>query len=96
MKELYAYVLSNHVMYVGRCLDSFRKCINQGYGKIYPKSCYIDGQATNCHLNSLITANKENVSFYVYEISDGKNIMNIERKIIQTYQPAWNIALLIK
>jgi hypothetical protein len=32
-----------------------KKRISQGYGKISPKNCYLDGLATNCHLNALIT-----------------------------------------
>lgn len=64
-KGLYIYTLADQLQYIGRCRDTFRKRINQGYGKIYPKNCYIDGQRTNCHLNSLITARKQEVRFFV-------------------------------
>src|SRR5262245_35019885 len=54
-KGVYSYILDGVVMYIGRCRDAMSKRIDQGCGKIHPKNCYIDGQATNCHLNSLIT-----------------------------------------
>src|SRR5690606_34594825 len=58
-KGLYAYVVNGELKYIGRCRDNFKKRINQGYGKIHPKNCFIDGQSTNCHLNHLVTKNKE-------------------------------------
>lgn len=53
-KGLYLYKLGEEVLYIGRCRDSFKKRFNQGYGTIHPKNCYLDGQSTNCHINSLI------------------------------------------
>jgi hypothetical protein len=46
-KGLYCYTVDGEVKYVGRCRDSFKKRVNQGYGVIHPKNCYLDGQATN-------------------------------------------------
>ena len=92
-KGLYAYLIQNEIKYIGRCRDSFKKRINQGYGKINPKNCFIDGQVTNCYLNSLINANRNDVRLYMCVLEDDKEIENIERELIKTYKPDWNIAL---
>ena len=92
-KGVYIYTLSGQLQYVGRCRDSFRKRINQGYGKINPKNCYTDGQATNCHLNALITERRQDVRFFVYVADNNAEIEEIEKRLIALYSPPWNIAL---
>lgn len=92
-KGLYAYIVDEEIKYIGRCRDSFRKRINQGYGKIHPKNCYINGQSTNCHLNHLITVNKENISFFVCPMNDEKKIITSEEAIIKEMKPEWNLTL---
>lgn len=90
-KGLYLYSIAGDVEYIGRSLDPFRERINNGYGKIQPKNCYIDGQSTNCRLNALITKNKEHVSLFICEMSDNKDIIEAERALIEKYSPPWNI-----
>ena len=34
-KGLYIYLIDDQIKYIGRCLDSFRKRINQGYGRFH-------------------------------------------------------------
>lgn len=92
-KGLYAYVVENDLKYIGRCRDTFKKRLNQGYGKIHPKNCYIDGQATNCHLNSLINQYQKSVKFYVYEMAHDEEIEELEKQLIREYNPDWNISL---
>lgn len=92
-KGLYSYVVDGKIKYIGRCKDNFGKRINQGYGRIHPKNCYIDGQATNCHLNSLIAENKNNIEFFVCPLQNDTEIDLFERYLIQKEQPLWNIAL---
>lgn len=67
-RGIYMFSHDGKVKYVGRCTDSFEKRINYGYGKIYPKKCFIDGQATNCRLNSIINMT-DNIEFGVYIMS---------------------------
>jgi hypothetical protein len=81
------------VQYIGRCNDKFGKRINQGYGRIHPKNCYIDGQATNCHLNALVAQHRPAVTFYVASLTDPSVIGELERHFIQANLPQWNIAL---
>lgn len=92
-KGLYCFRMDGQIVYVGRSFDPFEKRINQGYGTIHPKNCYLDGQATNCHLNGLIAENTAVVSFYVSPINDDDEIERLERLLIKTLKPKWNIAL---
>lgn len=92
-RGLYLYTVNGQVKYIGRCKDSFKKRVNQGYGAIHPKNCFLDGQSTNCHLNALIAANQSSVEFYVCPIQDLVTIEQLEIRLIQNYKPEWNIAL---
>lgn len=92
-KGLYAYVVNGELRYTGRCRDNFKKRINQGYGKIHPKNCFIDGQSTNCHLNHLVTLNKNATQFFVCSLDDDAEINLLEQELIRKYQPDWNISL---
>ena len=91
-RGIYVYVIDNKIKYVGRCTDNFNKRINQGYGKIHPKNCFIDGQATNCHLNSLINS-VENVTLGIYAMNDKsfEEIKEMEKTILKSYKYDWNI-----
>jgi len=91
LRGVYAYFQEDHVMYVGRCRDSMKKRINQGYGKIHPKNCYIDGQATNCHLNALITKARKQVSLRLHSMDSDNEIERYELQLIQELRPPWNI-----
>ena len=91
-KGLYIWVVNGKVKYLGRCGDNFKKRVNQGYGKINAKNCFIDGQTTNCHLNSEI--NKiENVEFYVYRMNDKSKteIDDLELKLLNEINFEWNM-----
>lgn len=92
-KGLYIYFINNNLKYIGRCLDSFKKRINYGYGKIHPKNCYIDGQATNCHLNYLITQIKDSIKFAVLIIINDNEIKTAEKELIAFFRPEWNLQI---
>ncbi|MCY3840740.1 MAG: hypothetical protein OXH09_19180 [Gammaproteobacteria bacterium] len=68
-----------------------KKRINQGYGKIHPKNCFRDGQATNCHLNALITAAIAAVTLWLHRMDNGDEIEALEASLIWCYAPPWNI-----
>jgi hypothetical protein len=91
MRGIYAFTLQRRIQYIGRCRDSFRKRINQGYGKIHPKNCYIDGQATNCRLNACIASHKGAVQFAIWPLNDVRQIKSRERELIRKCNPKWNI-----
>lgn len=90
-KGVYAYYVDDELRYIGRCRDTMKKRINQGYGKIHPKNCYIDGQSTNCHLNAKITEAGDAVSLWFCDLDSDAEISAVEVDLIRRYQPAWNI-----
>ena len=45
LKGLYLYACYGETVYIGRSYDPFIKRVDQGYGKIHPKNCFIDGQS---------------------------------------------------
>jgi hypothetical protein len=91
-RGLYLYAHEGQLVYIGRCKDSFRKRINQGYGMISPKNCFLDGQATNCNINSRITSfGSERIEFHVCLIPDVQTITTLETGLIVDYRPPWNI-----
>ena len=92
-KGLYAYLVDGQIKYIGRCLDNFGKRINQGYGHIHPKNCYLDGQSTNCHLNSLVTPVRDRVTLCVCKLDNNDQIKMLEAALIKQLKPEWNIAL---
>ena len=93
-KGLYIYYINSDIKYIGRCLNTFKNRVNhQGYGKIHPKNCYIDGQATNCHLNYLITQIKDKIKFAVLILNNENEIKTLEKEFIAFYRPEWNLRL---
>jgi hypothetical protein len=90
-KGLYIYCIKNALKYIGRSKDPFKNRINDGYGHISPKNCYLDGQATNCHLNSLITKYKEHINLLLLPLQNNDLIDKLEKTLIKEYSPEWNI-----
>lgn len=92
-KGLYLYKIGDEIFYIGRCKDSFRKRVNKGYGNINPKNCYLDGQSTNCRINSLINKTGDSIELFVAFFTSDSEIESNERRLIQCFKPKWNIAL---
>lgn len=91
-RGIYCFMVDNQIRYVGRCTDNFNKRINHGYGKIHPKNCFIDGQATNCRINTLINST-ENVNFGIHLMNEQSTdeIKELEKKILTCNRYEWNI-----
>ena len=92
-KGLYAYAIQERIMYLGRTKDPYKKRVDQGYGKIHPKNCYLDGQSTNCHKNFLISKSAREVEFWVAILEDDDEIERTESNLIRHYTPPWNLQL---
>jgi hypothetical protein len=90
-KGVYLYAVGGAISYIGRCKDRMSKRVNQGYGKIHPKNCFRDGQATNCHLNSRITEIGTRIELWLCAIGPDQEIEERERALIRAYNPPWNI-----
>ncbi len=90
-KGIYCFTVCDTIKYFGRSHDPFEKRFNQGYGHISPKNCYRDGQSTNCHVNSLIAKNSTEVAFYVCPLDDDLEIDRLEKLLINSYKPEWNV-----
>lgn len=90
-RGVYLYSVDSEVKYVGRCKDSMKKRINQGYGKIHPKNCYLDGQATNCRINALICEVKDRVSLWLLPLFDADEIDSYEKSLLNALDLTWNI-----
>lgn len=95
-KGIYTYYLNGRIKYIGITKDNYQKRINNGYGNISPKNCFKDGQTTNCHLNWLISSSFNDIKFYVKIMNNVDEILSIEKKLIQKYNPPWNIMLKAK
>lgn len=90
LKGLYIYCVKEKLMYIGSTTDSYKKRIDTGYGTIFPKNCYLNGQPTNCRLNSLLNA-EENVKLLIYPMVHDNKIVILEGFLIEKYDPPWNI-----
>jgi hypothetical protein len=92
-KGIYCFCARGGVVYIGRSRDPIQKRINQGYGTIHPKNCFLDGQATNCHVNALIASQPLAVSCFACPLTEDGEIEECERLLICKLNPHWNIAL---
>jgi hypothetical protein len=92
-KGLYIYCINDELKYIGRSKDPFGKRINNGYGNISPKNCYLDGQSTNCHINSLITKYRRETTLFLSPLKNDTIIVQVEIDLINKYSPEWNIQL---
>ena len=47
LKGIYAYTVGVELAYIGRCRDTMNQRVNQGYGRIHPKNCFLDGDQSS-------------------------------------------------
>jgi len=90
-KGLYLYH-TNEIKYIGKATETFQKRINSNYGNISPKNCYKSGRPTNCRINHLINEN-QSIQLYLCVLTEKSNdeISQLETKLIQRYNPPWNL-----
>jgi hypothetical protein len=93
LKGLYCFTAGGALKYIGKSTDSYERRISQGYGRIHPKNCYRDGQATNCHLNALIAGYAGEVALFVHPMLGNDDITKTEAALIAKERPDWNIQL---
>jgi L-rhamnose mutarotase len=90
-KGIYCYIVDDSIKYIGRSRKNFKERINE-YGKITPYNCLVDGQATNCNINSKINSIKE-VYIGIFTMINKSNIEieDLERTILHNINLEWNI-----
>lgn len=103
-KGLYCFVVNGNVKYIGKVTgkSTFGKRFNSGYGHISPYNTYAaqpghsGGRLTNCHVNSNV--NREIcqgstilVGFLPMNNSTDVAISNLEKQLINCFNPDWNI-----
>lgn len=89
-RGVYAFASAGVVKYIGRSRDPFRRRIEQGYGYIAPRACFLDGQSTNCKVNSLANQAWPDVDYFVHVEEDEERLMALEADLIMRYSPEWN------
>lgn len=90
MPGVYAFILEGTVVYIGEC-ENLTQRFNTGYGNISPRNCFINGQSTNCRLNSYILSQsklKKRLELYFHATNDYKKI---ESQLIRELSPKLNI-----
>ena len=90
-KGIYCYVVDNKIKYLGRSRKTFKERFNE-YGKITAYNCLIDGQATNCHINSIINS-IDNVFVGIYKMTNksDEEIKEMEKRILKHKTFEWNL-----
>jgi hypothetical protein len=86
---VYAIVVDGKPKYVGECASLSRR-FNMGYGNISPRNCFLDGQETNCRINSLVhifSTQGVELSLWFLRTNDYKSI---EEALRMKLKPEWN------
>ena len=96
-KGIYVYIIDECIKYIGRSKKTFEERFKD-YGKITPYNCLIDGQSTNCRINSRINNyDSFRVGFYKMNSSNDNEIKQLEKDIINHLTnngyDIWNIQL---
>ena len=93
-KGIYCYIIEDEIVYIGRSKKTFNERFKD-YGKITPYNCLINGQATNCNINSKVNElNSITVGFYLMNNASSEGIEVLEKKIISQLKVnhnLWNI-----
>jgi GR25 family glycosyltransferase involved in LPS biosynthesis len=93
-KGIYCYIVEDRIIYVGRSKNTFIRRFKD-YGNITPYNCLINGQATNCNINSRVNElDNIKVGFYLMNNSTNEQIEKLEQQIINTLKiefDLWNI-----
>ena len=93
-KGIYCYIVDDQIVYVGRSKKTFAERFKD-YGKITPYNCLIDGQVTNCNINSKVNnLEKLKAGFYIMNDSSDKEIESLEKRVINSLKGnggLWNV-----
>ncbi len=86
---VYVFLVDGVPTYVGECECLVRR-VNQGYGRIAPRNCFLGGRATNVRVNALIrNAILHARAVDLVFVATGLR-KHVEREMIGNLKPAWN------
>lgn len=96
-KGLYCFIVNGDLKYVGKTDSSYDERVNRGYGQISPRSCYQNGNLTDCHINNCINkeitaGNEVLIGFYVMNDASPNEIRALESELIEVnrLKEKWN------
>lgn len=87
---VYAIFINEEIKYIGECIDLSARFGSGGYGHISPRNLHIDGQSTNCKLNSRIlsaTKSGDVMQVWFHSTDDHKTV---ESLLLKAHSPIWN------
>jgi hypothetical protein len=88
---VYALAVEDEVTYVGECENLKVRFGPMGYGHVSPRNCHIDGQSTNCKVNSLVlqaALDRDRVHVWFLKAVDDRK--SIESQLIRKLHLKWN------
>ena len=65
-KGVLIVVVNREIYDAFNCPDTFRVKINDTFGHIFPKDCFLSGDCTRCRINALISNNRKVTGIYVH------------------------------
>lgn len=73
-KGAYIIVVNGTIKTAGASFSSFLSTINEELGSLTPQSCYLDGNPSLCHANSLVCRQRTTDGLFVYPVDDVSGI----------------------
>jgi hypothetical protein len=92
-KGVYTIIMNDKIVFAGICNNKFKLRFNQHIGNVSPKSCFRDGTATHCHINSKIAWHilDSNIYFQVCPLNDLEEMKSVKNWLIDRFEPLWNL-----
>jgi hypothetical protein len=88
---VYALSVGDEIKYIGECERLQSRFGSVGYGHVSARNCHIDGQATNCKINSLVlqmSQDEDRVQVWFLKATAARK--SIESRLIRELNPPWN------
>jgi hypothetical protein len=89
---VYVVIVDGALVYVGECECLVRR-VNQGYGRIAPRNCFVGGQSTNVRINRLIREAVLQAQTVELAFCCTDTRKRIESRMINILTPRWNRAV---
>jgi hypothetical protein len=75
-------VVANRGLYeVVSCPDTFRKMINDTFGRVGPSDCLLSGDPLRCRVNAILSTNKKEAGLYIHTAETGEERAQITKAL---------------